>query len=363
MVDMGEQAPTRIAGFFSVASGLLHGVAVGLHTDHPTSARVFAILAVVQVTAGLASVIAASKKIDALVAFINVVSVIGWVVAKTVGIGFVDGLKSVEGVQTTDLLCAILAGLSVVFAVAPGLTSRLSLERTSAIALAAILAIPGMVTASGHDHGSSASTWPRPYFPGIGIDIEGVDGVSVDQENRARQLVLDTQRDLMRWSDYRVAQDEGWMSIGDERTGYEHFVNPMTLLDGKFLDSKAPESIVYKVYGDTRILVSAMYMANLGTGIDDAELTDYAGRLMQWHIHDNLCWKLGDDLRPSITGITDADDECPKGSRRADVRIPMVHVWVVPHPCGPFAAVEGLAEGQASVPTNERVDICGEHSH
>ena len=187
--------------------------------------------------------------------------------------------------------------------------------------------------------------------------------MSTEQENRVRQLVLDTQDDLMRWSDYRVAQEEGWTSIGDGRTGYEHFVNPMALLDGEFLDSKAPESIVYKVYGDTRILVSAMYMANLGTGIDDAELTDYAGPLMQWHIHDNLCWKLGDDMRPSITGITDGNDECPEGSRRADVRIPMVHVWVVPHPCGPFAAVEGLAEGQAAVPTDERVDICGNHSH
>lgn len=360
---MSDATPTRIAGIFSIASGLLHGVAVGLHTDHPTSARVFAILAIVQIAVGLASVFASSRKFDALVAFVNAVSVGGWVVAKTVGIGFVAGLETVESVQATDLLCAILAALAVVFAVAPRLASRLSLEGTSAIGLAVILAVPAMVTASGHDHGSSSSDWPRPYFPGIGIDIEGVDGVSAEQESRARQLVLDTQQDLMRWSDYRVAQDEGWVSIGDERTGYEHFVNPMTLLDGRFLDSKAPESIVYKVYGDTRILVSAMYMANLGTGIDDAELTDYAGPLMQWHIHDNLCWKLGADMRPSITGITDGNDECPEGSRRADVRIPMVHVWVVPHPCGPFAAVEGLAEGQASVPTEERVDICGAHSH
>ncbi|NBN89447.1 MAG: hypothetical protein EBV24_03890 [Actinobacteria bacterium] len=135
------------------------------------------------------------------------------------------------------------------------------------------------------------------------------------------------------------------------------------MIDGKFLDTTAPESIVYKVYGDTRILVSAMYMANLGATLDDRQLTDYAGPLMQWHIHDNLCWKLGDDMRPSITGITAEGGNCPAGSRRANVEIPMVHVWVVPHPCGPFAAVEGLAEGQAAVPTKERVDICGSHSH
>lgn len=353
----------RIAGIFSIASGVVHGVAVGLHTEHSAAARTFAVLAIAQLVAGLVALFADNRRDRIIVVAVNTVSVVGWMVAKTSGVGFIDGLENSEAVQTTDLLCAALAGLAVLFAAAPGMSVKLSLERVSATALAVILAVPAMVTASGHDHGSSTAEWPRPYFPGIGIDIAGVDGVSTEQEDRARQLVLDTQRDLMRWSDHRVAEDEGWISIGDERTGYEHFVNPMKLIDGKFLDASAPESIVYKVYGDTRILVSAMYMANIGTAIDDAELVDYAGPLMQWHIHDNLCWKLGDDMRPFISGITDEGGECPAGSRRADVRIPMVHVWVVPHPCGPFAAVEGLAEGQASVPTDERVDVCGAHSH
>jgi len=341
----------------------VHGVAVGLHTDHPTAARTFAVLALVQVVAGLALLFADGGRTRGLIAVVNGASVVGWILAKTVGIGFIDGLGTSEAVQATDLLCAILAALAVLFAVAPRMSAKLNLERLSATALAAILAVPAMVTAAGHDHGSATTEWPRPYFPGIGIDIDGVAGVSAEQEGRARQLVLDTQRDLMRWSDHRVAVDEGWISIGDERTGYEHFVNPMKLIDGKFLDATAPESIVYKVYGKTRILVSAMYMAKIGTGIEDAELIDYAGPLMQWHIHDNLCWKLGDDMRPFISGITDEGGKCPAGSRRANVQIPMVHVWVVPHPCGPFAAVEGPAEGQAAVPTDERVDICGAHSH
>jgi hypothetical protein len=353
----------RIAGIFSITSGLIHGVAVGMHGDHPTSARIFAVLAVMQVVGGISATLSNDRRWSFVVAAVNAVSFVGWLAAKTTGIGFIDGLDTAENIQSTDLLCAILAAMAVAFATLPRLAATLKLEIVSAISLATILAVPAMVTASNHDHGSTANSWPRPYFPGIGIDIEGVDGVSTEQEARARQLVLDTQRDLMRWSDHRVAEDEGWISIGDERTGYEHFVNPMKIIDGEFLDSKSPESIVYKVYGDTRILVSAMYMANIDTPIDDPELTDYAGRLMQWHIHDNLCWSLGDGLRPFISGITDENDECPAGSRRADVRIPMVHVWVVPHPCGPFAAVEGLAEGQAAVPTEERVDVCGSHSH
>ena len=360
---MTEARQINAAGFFSIGSGVVHAVAAGIHAEHPTAARTFAVLAILQVGFGLVCCLANKRKMALGVGVVNLLSVVGWVVAKVWGIGFIDGLQTTEAVQATDLLCAILAALAVAFVVVPGLASKLNLERTSAGALAAILSVPAMVTASGHDHSAASANWPRPYFPGVGIDISGVDGVSPAQEVRARQLVVDTQQDLMHWSDYRVAQDEGWISIGDQRTGYEHFVNPMKIIDGKFLDTSAPESIVYKVYGDTRILVSAMYMANIGTSINDTELVDYAGPLMQWHIHDNLCWKLGDGMRPFISGITDEGGKCPAGSRRADVRIPMVHVWVVPHPCGPFAAVEGLAEGQAAVPTNERVDVCGSHSH
>ena len=172
---MTDTAPVRVAGIFSIASGLVHGVAVGLHTDHTAAARTFAVLAVVQVAAGLASMFVEDGRLRGVVAVVNVVSVIGWVVAKTSGIGFIDGLGESEAVQATDLLCAILAALAILFAVAPGMSTKLSLERLSATALAVILAVPAMVTASSHDHGTSTTDWPRPYFPGIGIDIEGVD--------------------------------------------------------------------------------------------------------------------------------------------------------------------------------------------
>lgn len=360
---MSDTRRASVAGIFSIGSGLVHGVAAGLHNEHTAAARSFAVLAIVQVVAGLAGLFDTDRRTRLLIAVANVVSIGGWIAAKTIGIGFIDGLTTTEDIQAADLICAILAALAVLCAVVPKAVAGLNLDRSAAASLAVILVVPAMVTASGHDHGSATSSWPRPYFPGIGIDIDGVEGVSAEQEDRARQLVLDTQTDLMRWSDYKVAVDEGWMSIGDEETGYEHFVNPLKLIDGAILDSKAPESIVYKVYGDTRILVSAMYMANIRTAIDDPELTNYAGPLMQWHIHDNLCWKMGDGMIPTISGLTDANNQCPAGSRRASVRIPMVHVWVVPHPCGPFAAVEGLAEGQAAVANDERVDLCGSHSH
>ena len=139
---MTDTAPVRVAGIFSIASGLVHGVAVGLHTDHPAAARTFAVLAVVQVAAGLASMFVEDGRLRGVVAVVNVVSVIGWVVAKTSGIGFIDGLGESEAVQATDLLCAILAALAILFAVAPGMSTKLSLVRLSATALAVILAVP-----------------------------------------------------------------------------------------------------------------------------------------------------------------------------------------------------------------------------
>jgi hypothetical protein len=38
----------------------------------------------------------------------------------------------------------------------------------------------------------------------------------------------------------------------------------------------------------------------------------------------------------------------------------MVHVWITPHECGPFAAIEGVAAGTADASDAERVDLCNE---
>jgi hypothetical protein len=193
----------------------------------------------------------------------------------------------------------------------------------------------------------------------MGIDISNVEGVTPEQERRAADLITETQNNLVRWADYKTALAEGWFSIGDGETGYEHFVNGRALNDGKFLDSTMPESIVYKVYGDKRILVSAMYMAEGEPDIDAPELVNFAGPLFQWHVHNDLCWRgLGD-----VAGVVDENGDCPPGSMLRPVQKPMIHVWIVPHPCGPFAAVEGLAEGQAAVEDSLRVDICGSHAH
>jgi hypothetical protein len=361
---MTNKSARIAAGAFSIGAGFVHAVAAGTHIEHPTAALLMALLAALQ--CGVGVLIINSSHLFARVALVgtHMAAIAGWVLTRTTGIGFIDGFNTSETIQTADALCALLALFAIVAVAGERRMSFIHVSPALGSVLALVLVVPATLATASHDHSSHSetSTWPRPFFPGIGIDIEGVEGVSTEQEDRARQLVVDTQRELVRWADYKVAQSEGWFSIGDQATGYEHFVNGRYLNDGNQLDATRPESIVYKVYGDTRILVSAMYMAEGEPALDSPLLTDFAGPLFEWHAHTNLCWGMRNG-GVGIVGVTDANGKCPPGSTLRTINKPMVHVWIVPHPCGPFAAVEGLAEGQAAVPDSERVDMCGDHAH
>ena len=207
---------------------------------------------------------------------------------------------------------------------------------------------------------AAASGWPKAWDPSRGLDImTGIGGVSAEQEARAKALVTSTLQNLPKWADYATAVAAGWKSIADNQTtGFEHLVNQSLVNDGRFLDSTAPESLVYEVKNGTKRLVSAMFISPTGTSISDPILTDYAGPLMQWHIHNNLCFKFNAAGNPIVAAITNAAGECPVGTFKQTNGSPMIHVWITSHPCGPFAAVEGVAAGTAAVPDAQRLDLC-----
>ena len=225
----------------------------------------------------------------------------------------------------------------------------------------------------GHDHSGDdtivpidpidpATAWPRPWDPTGPIDFAGVEGVSAEQQARAEQLVRDTLRDLPAFADVTSLALLGYHSIGDASTGFEHYINLALFDDGKELDPTAPESLVYRVDGDDRELVSAMFII-ARTEVNDPKLTDFAGPLMQWHVHDDLCWGLDDAGKPIVRGVlAEPGDTCPAGSVNTGGDNPMVHVWIAPHECGPFAALEGHGAGQTSVGGGARMDLCA-HEH
>jgi hypothetical protein len=206
------------------------------------------------------------------------------------------------------------------------------------------------------------ATWPRPWDPSKPIDLSGVPGVTPDEEARAKQLIEDSLKDLPRYADTAAAVADGYSSIGDAATGSEHYIKLSLIEDKVFLDATQPESLVYTVNGDQRTLAGAMYIAS-ARPTDDPSLLNYAGPLMQWHNHGNLCWAPGPDGQPRVVGITDANGNCANGVNTGGQN-PMVHVWVTPHPCGVFAALEGVGAGQAAVPDAQRVDMCNQpHTH
>jgi hypothetical protein len=222
------------------------------------------------------------------------------------------------------------------------------------------------IDTDGHDHSSDAApaalAWPRPWDPTGPIDVSGVEGVSAEQEQRAVALIEDTLRELPKYADPADALAAGYTSIGDAGTGSEHYIRRDLIEDSALLDATAPESLVYTVDGDRRTLAGAMYIASPRPA-DDPTLTGWAGPLMTWHKHDNLCWSVGDDGVAKIVGLIDADGNCANGVRTGG-ESPMVHVWIEPHPCGVFAALEGIGAGTAAVSEEDRVDMCGAgHDH
>jgi hypothetical protein len=102
---------------------------------------------------------------------------------------------------------------------------------------------------------------------------------------------------------------------------------------------------VYESKNGRQFLAAAMY--SLPPGSTFADVPDVGGPLTQWHVHNDLCLagSPSDPLQKVVSSITGVNGKCPPGSSKLG-SAPMLHVWVVPNPCGPFAALEGIGAGQ-----------------
>ncbi|MEN9823309.1 MAG: hypothetical protein RLZ04_1735, partial [Actinomycetota bacterium] len=175
------------------------------------------------------------------------------------------------------------------------------------------------------------------------IDLSGTPGVTAEQQAAAENLIAITLWKLPQWADYRDAEAAGFHSIGDALTGHEHFIQWDWINDDIILDPNYPESLVYEPQPDgSKKLVSAMYMLPDTVALED--VPDIGGELMQWHIHDNLCFT-SDPVAPTVAGVTTSAGTCPAPLTKFRPA-PMIHVWIEAHPCGPFAALEGVGAGQ-----------------
>jgi hypothetical protein len=373
-----------VAGFASLAAGAVHAAATGVHNEHRQAVLLFTLVAGFQLFWGALAVARANRIIAAVGALGQLGLVGGWIFAKGNGIGFIDGMESKEPAAFADTLAAGLAAVAVVGCAVtlarPGWQAR-SLARLGVVGSCGallVVAVPGMVAASSADHhgggaahgtddhhgttpgggvdaaddgsaatGPPAVVPPVPYDPTLPIDLGGVEGVTPQEQARAENLIATTLGHLPVFADPAVAEAAGYASIHDGGTGYEHLINNEYRSDGRVLDPDRPESLVYQVRNGSRQLVAAMYMAEPGTTLETTP--ELGGALTQWHIHDNLCFSESG----TVAGLTDASGACAPGLIKPEA-VPMIHVWIVPHPCGPFAALDGIAGGSI-LPGEERL--------
>jgi hypothetical protein len=199
-------------------------------------------------------------------------------------------------------------------------------------------------TASSDAPASTSTTLerPKPYDPTKPIDLGGTPGVTPAEQHRAETLVRRTIVDLRRFEYPSEAVAAGYRSIGDGATGDEHFINWADVNDGHILDPMRPESLVYEVRDGRQEIAAAMYMLPFGSRFSD--VPDVGGTLTQWHVHQDLCLTNSPDDK-TLSGFVGVNGTCPAGSSKAG-NTPMLHVWVVPNACGPFASLEGVGAGQ-----------------
>jgi hypothetical protein len=372
----------RAAAIASLGAGAIHATAAGAHGDPRAAATAFAVTAALQIGWGALALVRSGTPVSLAGVAVNAGAIGGWVLAKTSGIGFVDGLDAKEDPQFADTLAAGLAAVAVIGALL-ALARRVdwvARPRPALVGAAALatlaLAVPGMVStgnhshagghghddeAAGHGHGGEAGhdhaemAEPKPYDATLPVDLGGTPGVTADQQAEAEELVTETLETLPKFADWTTLEAQGWYSIGDGITGHEHFINWPLLDDGREFDPDYPESLVYEVdrTGEKK-LVAAMFMLERGVSLDDAP--DIGGDLIQWHEHNDICYR-GEENKWRIGALAAPPAECPPGTFRTG-QSPMVHVWITPHECGPFAALEGNGGGE--IPEGE-ARLCDHH--
>ncbi|HKE77043.1 MAG TPA: hypothetical protein VKB57_25705 [Acidimicrobiales bacterium] len=386
----------RAAAVASLAAGAIHATCVGAHSGEKTVAVIFAVTAAAQIGWGALALVRSGWNITLLGLGVNGAAIGGWVLSRTTGIGFIPGLETAESPGFADTVAAILAGVAIIGSLVAVSRRGAWVHRphpalVGVAGIAALsLAVPGMVSAGGHnhehgaaggdhehgaagddhaagehdmgampgmDHGHDAAVVaPKAYTGKLPVDLGGVAGVSAKEQKDAEALVTRTIKRLPQFADFEATQTKGYHSIHDAFAPgqFEHLVNWTLIDDHDVLDPDHPESLVYQVQPDrSRKLVAAMYMLPSSVSLD--KVPDIGGKLMQWHIHNNLCYA-GAENAWVVAGVADPPAPCRPGTFRFDKPAPMVHVWLTPNTCGPFAALEGIGGGQIAAGQTKACD-------
>jgi hypothetical protein len=257
-----------------------------------------------------------------------------------------------------------------------GGSTRGRLLRVAVVLVSVTASIAGVLTLStlSDPDPSISSEWPRPFDPAKPFNMLGVPGVSVEQRKRAEDLLVRSLEAAPRWADHGQLLKEGWEAIPEQIPGFDKLIRYDYLVDGRMLDPLYPESLVYRVKDGERTFVAYMFISEQDVDLDDPFSTDFAGRLLEWHNHSDLCW-LGDELaaeggdRYLDSCPADADvsmtldprvltGEVPDGTYIRFESFLMTHVWVIKRICGPFGPLERPPLHNRPLSPEERASLC-----
>ncbi|MDQ3146432.1 MAG: hypothetical protein M3R01_05790 [Actinomycetota bacterium] len=310
-----------------------------------------------------------TRTVLALGVAVNTVIVVGYVLSRTSGISFVDGLQEAERVVYTD---AVTTGFEVVLVIGAVLALAVGAKRrlwpsggvgTAGLSVLGLvlagLAVPAALYDQGQDEdqGQDVAEANAAVEAGEGVQADTAalhppghtgpfEGVTPEQQAQAAQLLADTKAGLWQWNDPATLEEAGFRTINDGGTGTEHFIQWDWIDDDVVLDPNKPESLVFRVTPQGRALEAAMFL--LPPGTPDEEIPDVGGPLTQWHIHDNLCFgpeQITNGAKQRVVvGLQSRQGTCGQGVALPESQ--MLHVWVVQHPCGPFSELEGIGAGR-----------------
>ena len=332
-----------VAGLLTLGAGLVHATAAGTHAGDTTLVALFALTAVGQAVLGAALLAWPERRTLVVSAVVNLVIAGGWLLSRTTGIPFVDGLAQVEAIGLQDLMATVLevaAGVAALVAVRnPDRLGMSSMYPLLALVLAPVTV--GMVAphdgehgheAGGHGHATS-SLATDAVFSG------GETGHATEAELKAaKKLIEGTRKSVAaQFPDEAAVKAAGYTSIGDgfPISSFEHYINPAYLEDGRELDPSRIESIVIQSTSSGDQVASAMYILETGKTMADTTNLTYGG-LASYHDHQNLCW---DESGTRIAGFLLNGNCMPRGEFKPTP--PMLHVWMKAHECGPFSGLEG----------------------
>jgi hypothetical protein len=149
-----------------------------------------------------------------------------------------------------------------------------------------------------------------------------------EQKAAAAQLYAETKAAILKYQDPKVAFADGYRPGGPSNMPSSHWINQAYVDAGYVMDSHRPQGLVYANTKHGPVLLGAMFqMKRIGQFGPDP-----GGPLTAWHQHENICvTPVGLEFSLMTPFAT-----CPLGAIDLSVP-PMLHVWIVDNPGGPFA--------------------------